>query len=450
MLFENLANKFTEIFKKLKSHGRLTETDIKIAMRELKLVLIEADVNFSVVKKFIQKISERAVGEEVLKSLTPGQQIIKIVRDELSKLLGLEQKEFAIKFSSKQKTVVMMCGLQGVGKTTQSAKLAKFYAKKGHRPLLVACDIYRPAAIEQLKIVGEQAGVDCFELGKTNPCEVAKKSLKHAEDFGYDLIILDTAGRLQIDEKLMQELEEIKSEVKPAEVLLVVDSMAGQDAVNVALEFEKKIGISGVILTKLDGDTRAGAALSILQVTGKPIKFVGVGEKVDDFEQFQPDRMASRILNMGDVLTLIEKAEENFKKEDVKKIVKKMDKKKLDLTDVLEQMEMIKKFGSIGSIVGLIPGLAGKIKDEDLKSGENMIKKMKAIINSMTFNERTNPEIINFQRKKRIATGSGTNVSDVNGLLTKFDQMNKTMKQFGKLKNKKNLQKNLFSKFGLI
>ncbi|MDE5853281.1 MAG: signal recognition particle protein [Oscillospiraceae bacterium] len=438
MAFEGLSGKLSSVFKKLRSKGKLSESDVKTAMREIKLALLEADVNYKVVKSFISKVSERAIGSDVLESLTPAQQVIKIVNQELSSLMG--SKENKINFPSKPPCVVMMCGLQGSGKTTHCAKIAKYYLKKGHRPLLVACDVYRPAAIEQLKIVGEQAGVSVFEMGAGDPVKIAKESIKHAKDYGNDLVLLDTAGRLHIDKDLMDELSNIKKTVNPNEILLVVDSMTGQDAVNVAEKFNETIGIDGVVLTKLDGDTRGGAALSVLEVTKKPIKFAGVGEKLDDLELFQPERMASRILGMGDMLTLIERAEENIKAKDAEKMAKKLKDNSFDMNDLLEQMNQIKKLGSIKDIIGMIPGAAKRVKSSDLENGETKIIKIQAIISSMTKKEREKPSIINPQRKRRIAAGSGTTVPDVNQLLRQFEQMQKMFKQMsarGKRRKKK-------------
>ena len=429
MVFESLSGKLSNVFKKLRSKGKLTENDVKVAMREIKLALLEADVNYKVVKRFIDRLTERSVGSVVLDSLTPGQQVIKIVNEELTSLMGSEGS--VIHFPSKPPCIIMMCGLQGSGKTTHCAKIAKHFIGKGHRPLLVACDVYRPAAIDQLKIVGEQVEAHVFEMGNSDPVVIAKESLKYAKDYGHDIVILDTAGRLHVDDELMFELQNIKKCINPSEILLVVDSMTGQDAVNVAEVFDKKLDITGVVLTKLDGDTRGGAALSILDVVGKPIKFVGVGEKLGDLELFQPDRMASRILGMGDVLTLIEKAETNIKIKDVEKISKKMKNNKFDMNDLLEQMNQIKKLGSVRDIVSMIPGVANKIKDKDIETGESRIVKMQAIILSMTNKEREKPSIIDSHRKRRIAAGSGTSVTDINQLLKQFEQMQKMFKQLG-------------------
>ncbi len=428
MAFEGLSEKLNGVFKRLKNKGRLNESDVKTAMREVKMALLEADVNYKVVKDFVSKVSERAVGEEVLNSLTPAQQVIKIVNDELVALMG--ESNAKINFPNKPPCIIMMCGLQGSGKTTHSAKLAKYFKEKQNkRPLLVACDVYRPAAIEQLKIVGEKAGVPVFEMGRTDPRKIVKEALKHANDHGNDLVLLDTAGRLHIDEELMKELEDIKKIAEPNEIALVVDAMMGQDAVNVAESFDNALGIDSVILTKLDSDTRGGAALSVLAVTGKPIKFVGTGEKLDEFEVFHPERMASRILGMGDMLTLIEKASENVDEEDAKKLAKKVKEKGFDLTDLLSQLRQIKKMGSIKSLLGMIPGVGNQIKDTDID--ENQFVRLEAIIQSMTPAEREKPNIINPNRKRRIAAGSGTKVEDVNRLLKQYDQMNKMMKQLG-------------------
>lgn len=427
MAFEGLSEKLSGVFKRLKSKGKLSEGDVKIAMREVKLALLEADVSYKVVKDFVAKLSERAVGSEVLESLTPAQQVIKIVNEELRALMG--EKGTGIKFPSKPPCVVMMCGLQGSGKTTHSAKLAKYYKNKGHRPLLVACDVYRPAAIRQLQIVGEQAGVSVFDMGQGNPVEIAKKAVAHAKDHGNDLVILDTAGRLHIDQVLMDELKNIVSAVNPNEILMVVDSMTGQDAVNVAESFNKLLEITGVILTKLDGDTRGGAALSVLAVTGKPIKYNGIGEKLDDLEEFHPERMASRILGMGDVLTLIEKAEASIDEKESQKMAKKLKENSFDMEDLLMQLQQMKKMGSMQQILSMIPGVGNRIKEEDID--DSKMGKTEAIIYSMTQAERKKPSLINPSRKRRIAAGSGTQVQDVNQLLKQFESMQKMMKQFG-------------------
>ncbi|WRS27437.1 signal recognition particle protein [Oscillospiraceae bacterium MB08-C2-2] len=427
MAFEGLSDKLAQAFKKLRSKGKLKEADVKEAMREVRLALLEADVNYKVAKEFIASVTEKAIGDEILESLTPAQHIIKIVNDELTALMGSEAAK--IKFASKGPTVVMMCGLQGSGKTTHSGKLARYFKAQGKRPLLVACDIYRPAAIEQLKVVGAKVEVPVFEMGKENPVTIAKKALNHARDYGNDLVILDTAGRLHIDEELMGELQNIKSEINPAEILLVIDSMTGQDAVNVAKSFDEAMGITGVILTKLDGDTRGGAALSVRAVTGQPIKFVGMGEKLDALEPFYPDRMASRILGMGDVLTLIEKAQSGIDAKEAEAMAQKLKENSFDLNDLLDQMKQIRKMGSFGQLLGMLPGVAGKIKEEDAQQGEEQMRRVEALIHSMTPREREKPSIINPSRKKRIAAGCGQKVEDVNKLLRQFEQMQKMMKQ---------------------
>ena len=428
MAFEGLSEKLNGVFKRLKSRGKLSEADVKEAMREVKMALLEADVSYKVVKEFISNVTERAVGEDVLKSLTPGQQVIKIVNEELIKLMG--EANSKINFPNKPPCVIMMCGLQGSGKTTHAAKLAKHFKAQGKRPLLVACDVYRPAAIDQLRIVGEKAEVPVFEMGQIDPRKIAKEGLKHAKDYGNDLVIIDTAGRLHIDEELMDELKDIKKLAEPHEIMLVVDAMIGQDAVKVASSFDEALGIDSVILTKLDSDTRGGAALSVLSVTGKPIKFVGMGEKLDEFEPFHPERMASRILGMGDMLTLIEKASSTVDAKYAEKLAKKVKEKGFDLNDLLEQMKQIQKMGSMRSIIKMLPG-AGSINDEQLEQGETQLRKTEAMINSMTKKEREKPAIIDPKRKRRIAAGSGTDVSDVNALLKQFDQMQKMMKQLG-------------------
>ena len=425
MAFEGLSEKLGKIFKNLKGYGKLNEKIVNEAMREVKMALLEADVSYKVVKKFVADVSEKAVGAEVMESLTPAQQVIDIVHAELCNLMG--NTNARIDFPSKPPCVIMMCGLQGAGKTTHSAKLAKYLKEQNRRPMLVACDIYRPAAIDQLKVVGEKAGVKVFEMGQENPVKIAKESIKYAKDNGHDVVILDTAGRLHIDEQLMEELENIKTETSPNEILLVVDSMTGQDAVNVAKSFNEKLDITGVILTKLDGDTRGGAALSVLAVTGKPIKFAGIGEKIEDLEVFHPDRMANRILGMGDVLSLIEKAKETFDEKEADKLAKKLQSNKFDMNDLLSQFEQIEKMGSMSSLINMIPGLSGKVKEEDID--ERRMPRTKAIILSMTKREREKPSIIDAKRKRRIAAGSGTRVEDVNNLLKQFDMMQKMMKQ---------------------
>ena len=426
MAFEGLSDKLSAVFKKLKNKGKLSESDVKAAMREVRLALLEADVNYKVAKDFVAKVSERAVGSGVLESLTPAQQVIKIVNEELTALMG--ESNARINYSSKIPTV-MMVGLQGSGKTTHSGKLALHFKKMGKRPLLVACDVYRPAAIDQLKVVGSQIDVPVFEMGQIDPCEIAKKAISHAKDYGNDIVILDTAGRLHIDTELMDELLRLKEQFTPEEILLVIDSMTGQDAVNVAKSFNEKLGITGVILTKLDGDTRGGAALSVRAVTGAPIKFTGTGEKLTDLEPFYPDRMASRILGMGDVLTLIEKAEEQLDAKKAEEMAKKLGENSFDMNDLLEQMKQVRKMGSLSQIVSMLPGAKKKLSDEEAEQGEKQLVRTEAIINSMTKKERAKPSIISAQRKKRIAAGSGTKVEDVNRLLKQFEQMQKMMKQ---------------------
>lgn len=437
MAFEGLSEKLNNVFKKLKSRGKLSESDVNEAMREVKLALLEADVSYKVVKDFVRKVSERAVGEEVLSSLTPAQQVIKIVNDELVALMG--NSNARINFASKPPTVIMMCGLQGSGKTTHAAKLAKMLKKEGHRPLLAACDIYRPAAINQLQIVGQKADVKVFEMGQTDPVIIAQEALKHAKDYGHDVLIIDTAGRLHVDEALMDELKKIKELTTPDEIMLVVDAMTGQDAVNVAKAFDEAVGITSVLMSKLDSDTRGGAALSVLAVTGKPIKYVGMGEKLDDFEQFHPERMASRILGMGDVLTLIEKAENVMSQKDAEKLTQKFKENKFDMDDLLDQMKQIKKMGSMKSIIGMLPGVGDKLKDVDVD--DSQLDRIEAMITSMTKAERAKPSIINPSRKRRIAAGSGNKVEDVNRLLKQFEQMQKMMKQFTGKNSKMNLRK---------
>lgn len=427
MAFEGLSTKLNNVFSKLKGHGKLSEKDIKDAMREVRMALLDADVNYKVAKDFVNRVSEKAVGAQVMESLTPAQQVIDIVHQELIALMGNTTAK--LDFPSKPPCVIMMCGLQGAGKTTHCAKLAKHLKAQNRRPLLVACDVYRPAAIEQLKIVGEKAGAHVFEMGQGDPVKIAKEGIKYAKDNGFDVVMLDTAGRLHIDETLMDELRNIKAETNPNEILLVVDSMLGQDAVNVADTFNKALDITGVILTKLDGDTRGGAALTVLEITGKPIKFAGVGEKLDDIEPFYPDRMASRILGMGDVLTLIDKAKDAIDEKAAQKTMQKMQENKFDLNDLYAQFEQIEKMGSIHSLINMIPGLSGKVKEEDID--DRKMPRTKAIISSMTPREREKPSIIDAKRKRRIAAGSGTRVEDVNQLLRQFEQMQKMMKQMG-------------------
>lgn len=429
MAFESLSEKLGGVFKKLKSRGKLTEADVKSAMREVKMALLEADVSYKVVKDFVSKVTERSIGEEVLSSLTPAQQVIKIVNEELISLMG--DGNAKINFPSKPPCIIMMCGLQGAGKTTHAAKLAKFFKNtRDMRPLLIAGDVYRPAAIEQLKVVGEKAQVPVFEMGQIDPRTIVKEGLKHASDHGNDLVIIDTAGRLHIDEELMQELIDIKELAQPDEIMLVVDAMIGQDSVKVAEAFDGALGIDSVLLTKLDSDTRGGAALSVLSVTGKPIKFVGMGEKLDDFEMFHPDRMASRILGMGDMLSLIEKATQTIDEADAERMAKKMQEHGFDMNDLLENMEQISKMGSVASIIKMLPG-ASKVSEDQIAQGEVQLKYTRAMIQSMTKAEREKPSIIDPKRKRRIAAGAGVGVSDVNKLLKQFDEMQKLMKQFG-------------------
>ena len=427
MAFEGLSERLENSFKKLRAKGKLTEADVKDAMREVRLALLEADVNYKVAKDFTKSVTERAIGEDVMESLTPGQMVIKIVNEELTKLMGSTESRLAC--ANHPPTVVMMCGLQGSGKTTHSAKLALKLKNEGHRPMLVACDIYRPAAIKQLQVVGEQVGVPVFERGTQNPVDTALEALSYAKDHGHDYVFLDTAGRLHIDEALMQELQNIKSTVHPHEILLVIDAMTGQDAVNVAKSFNETLGIDGVILTKLDGDTRGGAALSVRAVTGKPIKFVGTGEKLGDLETFHPDRMASRILGMGDVLSFIERAEQSLDEKKAAELEKKLAKNKFDLNDLLDQFDQISRMGSLKDTIKMIPGIGSKIKDEDID--ENAFDRFKDIIYSMTKDERMHPDIINPSRKRRIAAGCGMQVEDVNKLLAQFRQMKKMISQFG-------------------
>lgn len=425
MAFEGLSDKLEAAFKKLKSKGSLTESDVKEAMREVRLALLEADVNYKVARDFTKTVTERAVGEKVMESLTPSQMVIKIVNEELTNLMGGTKSRLSI--ANHPPTIVMMCGLQGSGKTTHSAKLALMLKNQGHRPLLVACDVYRPAAIKQLQVVGEKAGVPVFEMGQINPVEIAKEAVKEAKDHGYDYVFLDTAGRLHVDEELMNELKNIKSEVHPHEIMLVVDSMTGQDAVNVATSFNEALGIDGLLLTKLDGDTRGGAALSARAVTGKPIKFIGTGEKLEDLDVFHPERMASRILGMGDMLSLIEKAEQELDEKKAKELEEKLRRNKFDLNDLLDQFQQIRKMGSIKDMLGMIPGLNKKVNDVDID--ERQFDRMQAIILSMTPKEREKPDIINPSRKKRIAAGCGMQVEDVNRLLSQYRQMQKLFKQ---------------------
>ena len=427
MAFEGLSDRLEAAFQRLKSKGSLTEHDVREAMREVRLALLEADVNFKVAKDFTNTVTERAIGAQVMESLTPGQMVIKIVNEELTNLMGGTQTRLTS--APHPPTVIMMCGLQGSGKTTHSAKIALMLKKQGHRPLLVACDIYRPAAIKQLQVVGEQAGVPVFEMGQSNPVTIAQEAIKLAKDQGYDYVFLDTAGRLHIDEELMNELKSVKSAVHPHEILLVVDSMTGQDAVTVANGFNDALGIDGLVLTKLDGDTRGGADLSARAVTGKPIKFVGIGEKLEDLDVFHPDRMASRILGMGDMLSLIEKAEQALDEKKAKELEEKLRKNKFDLNDLLDQFDQIRRMGSLKDMLGMIPGLNKQVKDVEVD--ESQFDRIQAIILSMTPGERENPDIINPSRKRRIAAGCGMEVEDVNRLLAQFRQMQKMFKQFG-------------------
>ncbi len=428
-LFSGLSDRLNHIFSKMKSRGKLTELEIKQAMREIRIALLEADVNLLVVKDFIAKVTEKAIGKDIIQSLTPGQQVVKIVNDELTALMGSTASKLEV--ASKPPTVFMMCGLQGAGKTTMCGKLALMLKKQGKNPLLVACDIYRPAAINQLKVVGNSVSVPVFEQGTQNPRKTAAMAIKEAERNGYDTVIIDTAGRLHIDKELMDELIDIKKEVSPNEILLVVDSMTGQDAVTVAKSFDEKLDITGVILTKLDGDTRGGAALSIKAVTGKPIKLCGVGEKMTDLEQFFPDRMASRILGMGDVLTLIDKAQSAVTQQEMEKMEARLRENRFTLDDFLSQMDAIGRMGNLGDLLGMIPG-AGKLKGAEVD--ESKMRRYKAIIQSMTMYEREHPEVIKASRRKRIAEGSGTSIPDVNQLLNSFNQSKEMLKQ---LKGKK-------------
>ncbi len=440
-MFESLGEKLNNAFKKFRNKGKLTEADVKAGMREIKLALLEADVNFKVVRDFIKIVSERAVGSEVLESLLPAQQVVKIVNEELTRLMGGSQSKLTI--SSQPPTVIMMVGLQGAGKTTHAAKLAGLYKKQGKRPLLVAGDIYRPAAIKQLQVVGEKLDIPVFTLGdKVSPVQIAKEGVKYANQKGYDMVFIDTAGRLQIDEVLMEELKNIKAEVNPTEILLTVDAMIGQESVNVAETFNNLLDITGVILTKLDGDTRGGAALSIRYVTGKPIKFIGTGEKLDTIEPFHPDRMASRILGMGDVLTLIDKAQAAYDEKQAAELEQKMRQQTFTLDDYLQQMAQIKNMGNLEQLMGMMPGVKpGALKDA--KIDEKMLARTEAIIHAMTPKEREKPDIINASRKKRIAAGSGTSVEDVNKLLRQFEQMLKMMKQFSDMGRSKQGKKML-------
>ena len=429
MAFESLSDKLQNIFKNLRGKGRLSEADVKAALKEVKMALLEADVSFKVVKQFISSIQERAVGEEVFGSLTPGQTVIKIVTEELIKLMGSETTEIALKPAS-EITVIMMAGLQGAGKTTTTAKIAAKLKAKGRKPLLAACDVYRPAAIKQLQVNGEKVGIPVFTMGdKISPVDIAKGAIEHASKNGFNVVILDTAGRLHIDESMMDELVGIRKAVEVYQTILVVDAMTGQDAVNVAGTFNDKVGIDGVILTKLDGDTRGGAALSIRSVTGKPILYIGMGEKLSDLEQFYPDRMASRILGMGDIQSLIEKAAAEVDEEQAKELSQKLRKAEFDYNDFLTQMQQIKKMGGMGSILSMMPGVGSQLSGIDMDEGERSLRRVESIILSMTKEERANPGLINPSRKQRIAKGAGVDVSEVNRLVKQFDQMKKMMKQ---------------------
>ena len=429
MAFESLSDKLQNIFKNLRGKGRLSEADVKAALKEVKMALLEADVSFKVVKQFISSIQERAVGEEVFGSLTPGQTVIKIVTEELVKLMGSETTEIALK-PGNEITVIMVAGLQGAGKTTTTAKIAAKLKAKGKKPLLVACDVYRPAAIKQLQINGEKVDVPVFSMGdKISPVDIAKAAVEHASKNGFNVVILDTAGRLHIDEGMMEELEQIKETVNVYQTILVVDAMTGQDAVNVSGTFNDKIGIDGVILTKLDGDTRGGAALSIRSVTGKPILYIGMGEKLSDLEQFYPDRMASRILGMGDIQSLIEKAAAQVDEEQAKELSQKLRKAEFDYNDFLSQMQQIKKMGGMGSILSMMPGVGSQLAGVDMDEGERSMHRVESIILSMTKEERANPGLMNPSRKQRIAKGAGVDIGEVNRLVKQFDQMKKMMKQ---------------------
>ncbi len=424
--FSSLGEKLNHVFSKLTKRGKLTELEIKQAMREIRVALLEADVNLKVAKDFIASVSEKAVGQDILKSLNPTQQVIKIVNEELIALMGGQNQKLEV--SPKLPTVIMMCGLQGAGKTTLSGKLALLLKKQGKKPLLVACDVYRPAAVKQLIVVGEKAGVPVFEKGQGDPVKISEEAVEYAKRYGLDTVIVDTAGRLEIDDKLMTELENINAAVKPTEILLVVDSMTGQVAVNVAKGFSERLPVTGVVLTKLDGDTRGGACLSVKAVTGKPIKFCGVGEKLTDIEPFYPDRMANRILGMGDVLTLIEKAQEAIKDEDAKKLEKKLKENSFDLNDYIDQIDMLKKMGGASAVMSMMPGM-GKLKVNEGDIDEKEIYRTKAIIQSMTLKERRNPQILNYSRKMRIAKGSGTSLQQINNLLKQYEQIKVMIKQ---------------------
>ena len=438
MAFDNLSDKLTGVFKRLRSKGKLSESDVKDAMREVRLALLEADVNYKVAKDFTNTVAEKCVGENVMESLTAPQMVIKIVRDELAALMGSEAAR--LKTASKIPTVIMMCGLQGSGKTTHSGKLAKYLKAKGHRPLLVACDIYRPAAIEQLKVVGKSVDTPVFEMGTEKPEVIAEKAIRHARDYGNDYVILDTAGRLHIDTELMDELKRITKAVEVNNILLVVDAMVGQDAVNIAKAFNDILEIEGIILTKLDGDARGGAALSVRAVTGKPIMFAGVGEKMENLDEFHPDRMASRILGMGDMLSLIERVESEIDEKKAEEAAKRLQENKFDMNDLLEQFQQIKKMGSLKSILSMLPGMDKQLKNVDID--DRQMLRVEAIIKSMTKKERAKPDVINASRKRRMAAGAGVGVEDVNKLLKQYEQMRKMFKQMSSKGGKRNLMKN--------
>ena len=439
MAFDNLSDKLSGVFKRLRSKGKLSEADVKTAMREVRLALLEADVNYKVAKDFTNAVTEKCIGENVMESLTAPQTVVKIVKEELTALMGSEQAR--LKISNKIPTVIMMCGLQGSGKTTHSAKLAKYLKSQGHRQLLVACDIYRPAAIEQLKVVGKAVDTPVFEMGTEKPEKTAVKAVAHARDYGYDFVILDTAGRLHIDDELMAELKRITEAVEVNDILLVIDSMVGQDAVNIAKAFNDILEIDGVILTKLDGDTRGGAALSVRAVTGKPIMFVGVGEKLDELDEFHPDRMASRILGMGDVLSLIERVESEMDQKKAEEAARKLEENRFDMNDLLEQFRQIKKMGSLKSILSMLPGMDKQLRDVDID--DRQLLRIEAIIKSMTKKEREKPDIINASRRRRIAAGSGMRVEDVNKLLRQYEQMKKMFKQMNTKGGKRRMMHNL-------
>ena len=438
MAFESLSEKLQNVFKNLRNKGRLTEADVRAALKEVKMALLEADVNFKVVKQFIKSVQDRAIGQDVLNSLTPGQMVIKIVNEEMVRLMGSETTEIPLK-PSNEITIILMAGLQGAGKTTTCAKIAGKMKQKGRSPLLVACDVYRPAAIKQLQVNGEKQGVPVFAMGENqNPVNIAKAAVEHAAKNNFNVVILDTAGRLHVDEEMMEELQNIKSALEIDETILVVDAMTGQDAVNVAKSFDDTIGLDGVILTKLDGDTRGGAALSIRSVIGKPILYVGMGEKLSDLEQFYPERMASRILGMGDVLTLIEKAEAQIDADKAKEMTRKLKKADFTYEDFLDNMNQVKNMGNIQDLIAMIPGMGNQMKNVDLSGSEAQMKRTESIILSMTPEERANPDLMNMSRKKRIAAGAGVSINEVNALVKQFDQMKKMMKQFsGQLSGKK-------------